>query len=70
MNTDDFRGLQDVRPTVMDNGVPMCATYDCPSYDGKRCRVMGFRPSTICEPGVIELARLADLKAVKQPEEK
>ncbi len=44
-----------VRPDVT-GGVPRC-TYDaCPSYDGKRCAVLGFRPDAICEPAVIEMA--------------
>ena len=28
---------------------------DCPEYDGKRCKVIGFRPCRICEPWAIEL---------------
>lgn len=35
-------------------GIPYC-TSTCPEYDGKRCRIMGFRPSSICEPAVEEL---------------
>lgn len=27
----------------------------CPSYDGKRCEVMGFHPESICEPWLNEL---------------
>lgn len=36
-----------------DSHVPLC-TESCPQHDGKRCRLMGFRPSSICEP-VVEL---------------
>jgi hypothetical protein len=25
---------------------------ECPSYDGKRCRLLGLRPAGICEPAV------------------
>lgn len=43
-------------------GVPFCAEENCPEYDGKRCRMMGFRPSQICEPAVRQMS--ADLAAV------
>lgn len=33
-------------------GVPTCAEDDCPSFDGKRCGEMGFKPDRICEPQV------------------
>jgi len=46
----------DIRPNVdAKTGVPFCAESDCPLYDGKRCRAMGFRPSNICEPAVMDL---------------
>ena len=48
----------DVWPDVPDEkGVPMCSDDNCPSYDGKRCRLLGSRPDRICEPAVIELVR-------------
>ncbi len=46
----------DVRPTIGEGGVPFCSEDECPSYDGKRCEKMGFRPGHICEPAVIEMA--------------
>lgn len=32
-----------------------CSQDECPSYDGKRCRAIGFRPDRWCEPFVIEM---------------
>ena len=43
-----------MKPT-WDNGCPFCSE-DCPEHDGKRCRMMGMRPSAICEPAVREMA--------------
>ena len=37
--------------------VPRC-TERCPHHDGKRCRLMGFRPGPLCEPAVEAMARL------------
>lgn len=66
---DDYLGLPGVRPrrvvfvNTYDESrtiqVPYCAGDACPSFDGKRCRVIGHRPSEFCEPAVIELARRA-----------
>lgn len=45
------------QPEWSKDGIPMCLqTGECPSYDGKRCRVIGVRPSYICEPAVIAMA--------------
>ena len=27
-----------------------CSEDECPSYDGKRCMALGFRPGVFCEP--------------------
>ncbi len=35
-------------------GVPFCSD-GCRHYDGKRCAILGFRPSNICEPAVTML---------------
>ena len=43
--------------TYRGDGVPLCSHDACPHYDGKRCDVIGFRPSVICEPAVIQLVR-------------
>lgn len=40
--------------------VPFCGEEKCPQYDGKRCRVLGSRPSALCEPIVTEMARMLD----------
>lgn len=47
----------DVRPNF-DRDVPVCAEEGCPSYDGKRCAATGFRPDGLCEPFVIQMARV------------
>ena len=41
--------MRDYRPRCDENGVPFCSD-DCQQFDGKRCRLIGFRPSGICEP--------------------
>ena len=33
------------------DGVPAC-DESCPQHDGKRCEIMGRRPSSVCEPAV------------------
>ncbi len=38
--------------------IPYCAD-DCTSHDGKRCRLLGFRPPDICEPAVAALVTIA-----------
>jgi len=40
--------------------VPSCSTDECPEYDGKRCKLMGFRPDGICEPTVEAMGKLLD----------
>lgn len=40
------------------NGVPFCSEEACQQYDGKRCRELGQRPGTICEPEVIDMTAL------------
>src|SRR5512138_2025044 len=43
-----------IRPSIEKvTGVPTCTREECPSYDGKRCRMIGHRPESICEPAVI-----------------
>lgn len=39
------------------NDVPLCTSDGCDDYDGKRCRLLGCRPSSICEPAVIDMAK-------------
>lgn len=38
-------------------GLPLCANEQCPAFDGKRCRILGFRPDRFCEPALIEQRR-------------
>jgi len=46
------RVMHEYQPNTIE-GVPYCEKDDtCPQYDGKRCRAMGCRPSSICEPSV------------------
>lgn len=50
-------------PKYETNGVPYCS-HDCPSHDGKRCEILGYTPSVVCEPAVQEMAKkMADLRA-------
>lgn len=46
-----------IEPSIDSNGVPWC-DEKCPSHDGKRCMKTGFCPDNICEPAVIEMAKL------------
>lgn len=46
---------RDICPEWTDNGCPNHAE-ECPSYDGTRCRAMGFRPGARCEPAVVAMA--------------
>ena len=49
-------------------GVPLCSWAECAAYDGKCCRLTGFRPESVCEPAVAQVA--AQLAAeVKRREE-
>jgi hypothetical protein len=41
------------------DGVPYC-NEDCEQFDGKRCALLGYRPSDVCVPAVRELAKIAD----------
>lgn len=45
----------DGRPIFGDGGVPMC-DGSCPEHDGKRCKLLGLRPASICELAVVEMA--------------
>lgn len=45
-------------PSWTTYGVPLCSSEECGQYDGKRCRAMGRRPSTICEPCVERMAEI------------
>lgn len=42
-------------PNWTDDHVPLCSE-SCAQYDGKRCRLLGARPSSTCEPVVALMA--------------
>jgi len=39
-----------------EDGIPMCGDDKCDNFDGKRCKLIGFKPGNICEPIVAEMA--------------
>jgi hypothetical protein len=51
-------------PTKDKDGLPL-HTDDCPEYDGKRCRLVGFRPDHFCEPALIEEKERARVLAIQ-----
>lgn len=44
-----------------DRALPACAREQCQHYDGKRCELLGFQPSEICEPVTRSMAALLDM---------
>lgn len=64
-------------PTLNAEGLPLCSEDACALYDGKRCRAIGFRPDTYCEPALVEIiaerdalkARVAELERRPAPVE-
>lgn len=64
-------------PTLNAEGLPLCSEDACALYDGKRCRAIGFRPGTYCEPALVEIiterdalkTRVADLERRPGPVE-
>ena len=42
---------EDLRPEWDNTHVPNC-TEGCPSHDGKRCELLGHRPSDVCLPAI------------------
>ena len=42
-----------MNPDYDKNGLPLHVD-ECPEYDGKRCKLMGFRPDRFCEPALID----------------
>mgnify|MGYP001579604683 CR=1 FL=1 len=51
--------LPDIRVDLGADLVPDCDQERCPQFDGKRCRIMGCRPSSICRPAVEWMAQRA-----------
>jgi hypothetical protein len=48
---------------IGDDGIPYCSYEACAQYDGKRCRELGHRPASLCEPQIADMAR--DLAAYR-----
>lgn len=55
----------DIKPDHDTNALPLCSGAACPSYDGKRCKNLGFRPDRFCEPALIQL--IASAEAADEP---
>lgn len=51
----------EIQPSWDSANVPYCQ-HECASYDGKRCKLMGFRPDIICEPAVISFMKRTDIE--------
>ena len=49
--TTEIEEMLEVEPDWDDELVPRCSEA-CPQHDGKRCRIMGQRPTALCEPAV------------------
>lgn len=49
----------DLPQPLWTNKIPRCSV-DCQHFDGKRCKLMGFPPDSICEPEVIRLVSQRD----------
>lgn len=45
-------------PEFTNNGVGYCVE-SCPEHDGKRCRLLGRQPSSVCEPWAADLVKRA-----------
>lgn len=41
------------KPEFHGGRIGYCSESACPSYDGKRCRLTGFRPDRVCEPWLV-----------------
>jgi hypothetical protein len=54
----EVEDLTEAQPAWSDELVPHCSDDSCQQYDGKRCRIIGCRPGSICEPAVDRMAEL------------
>jgi hypothetical protein len=43
-----------------DGVVPFCDNDRCHQYDGKRCKMTGFRPGSVCEPTVAAMGEMLE----------
>ena len=51
-----------IQPSEHD-GVPYCDELGCPAFDGRRCVVLGHRPSIVCIPAVRGISAAAEAAA-------
>lgn len=59
----------EMAPFYVDS-VPVCVTK-CAQYDGKRCKIIGWKPSRVCEPAInATLTLRADLQRVRGENER
>ncbi len=49
----------DVKPDWGSDGAAPFCSERCPSFDGKRCEILGHRPGSLCEPAVRDAIPLA-----------
>lgn len=49
----------DVKPDWGSDGAAPFCSERCPSFDGKRCEVLGHRPGSLCEPAVRDAIAMA-----------
>jgi hypothetical protein len=60
---EDAMSDERIKPDFDKDMIPLCSDH-CPSFDGKRCEILGHRPAGICEPAVKALAsRVEDLES-------
>lgn len=52
---EEQRGWSSAEPLYDRHGVAMCSDV-CRQYDGKRCAILGSRPTSVCEPHYREVA--------------
>jgi len=43
------------QPDLDGEYVPVCTEERCQKYDGKRCELMGARPTVFCYPALIDV---------------
>lgn len=58
----DVEESADNADPTWEEGVPHCSER-CKHFDGKRCELLGVRPSFICEPVVSAMADRIDSEA-------
>jgi hypothetical protein len=61
-----IRLIKDGAEPTFEGDLPTCSYDACSQYDGKRCRLLGFRPDHFCEPALIDL--MAELQRMRKME--